>query len=240
MQSGDSSLVAFGASVPGPRHRVLSRRNEDAWTARRWNYASMAVVADGMGSRPFARAGSQAACAAAVGAARWALRVRETSPAAISAELEDRWLKSISEICEPSQAATTCLWVLGRLEGPLLMGQVGDGMVAVRGPDGTVEFLAKRDGFTNETDALGLSGDVHWHSLYRPTLEPGTAVLLATDGVSDDLDPERIGEFIEMLTMDFAPLAPHERWAALRRELAHWPTPHHLDDKTLVVLWTAA
>jgi hypothetical protein len=168
------------------------------------------------------------------------MRVQETSPAAICTELERRWLKSISETCDPSQAASTCLWAVAPLEGALLVGQGGDGIAVVRAPNGTVKVLAKRDGFANETDALGLSGGVQWHTLCRPVLEPGTAVLLATDGVSDDLDPGRIGEFVEMLTTEFGHLPPRNRWTALRRELAEWPTPHHLDDKTLAVLWTAA
>jgi hypothetical protein len=65
-------------------------------------------------------------------------------------------------------------------------------------------------------------------------------VVLATDGVSDDLDTSRIGDFIRMLVTEFAPLAPPQRWRELCRELTEWPTPHHLDDKTLAVLWIAA
>jgi hypothetical protein len=35
---------------------------------------------------------------------------------------------------------------------------------------------------------------------------------------------------------DFAGMTPSQRWRALQRELKDWPTPHHTDDKTLVVL----
>ena len=60
--------------------------------------------------------------------------------------------------------------------------------------------------------------------------------MLATDGVADDLLPERIDGFVQWLMDDFAGMAPSQRWRALQRELKDWPTPHHTDDKTLVVL----
>ena len=51
-----------------------------------------------------------------------------------------------------------------------------------------------------------------------------------------DLDGMAAHRFVQWLMDDFAGLAPGQRWRAVQRELKHWPTPHHTDDKTLVVL----
>ena len=64
----------------------------------------------------------------------------------------------------------------------------------------------------------------------------GRIVVLATDGVADDLDPERLGAFTDWLTTDVARLAPMARWRRLHQELRDWPVPRHVDDKTVAVL----
>ena len=62
-------------------------------------------------------------------------------------------------------------------------------------------------------------------------------MVLATDGVADDLAPERLDEFTDWLANDIGRLSPPTaRWRRLCRELRAWPVPHHLDDKTVAVL----
>jgi hypothetical protein len=60
--------------------------------------------------------------------------------------------------------------------------------------------------------------------------------VLASDGVSDDLRPDRLADFVAWLKDEIAALQPVARWRSLRRELTEWPTPRHLDDKTIAVL----
>ena len=92
------------------------------------------------------------------------------------------------------------------------------------------------DAFGNETLALGAPHriDDWWIASEAPS--PGRVWVLATDGVADDLDPERLGAFVDWLSADVGRLAPSARWRRLCRELRDWPVPHHLDDKTIVVL----
>jgi serine/threonine protein phosphatase PrpC len=91
----------------------------------------------------------------------------------------------------------------------------------------------RASGFANETEALGQASSWICHSFRRAD---GDVVVLASDGVADDLLPERIDDFVTWLMDEFAPLPPSQRWRTLQRELMEWPTPRHTDDKTLVVL----
>lgn len=113
------------------------------------------------------------------------------------------------------------------------------GWWALRAPDGQVQVLGtQRSGFGNETTGLGIARSTsEWHFLQLPALAPGTTVLLASDGVAEDLHPERLGDLIRHLVEDYGALQ-HAR-AALARALRQWPTRGHVDDKTLVVLWLA-
>jgi hypothetical protein len=60
--------------------------------------------------------------------------------------------------------------------------------------------------------------------------------VLATDGVADDLISEKLDAFCNWLVDDFLDLNPLKRWRRLQTELRNWPTPGHIDDKTLAVL----
>ena len=73
----------------------------------------------------------------------------------------------------------------------------------------------------------------HWNAANPLKL----AVLLATDGIADDLDSFRLGEFIHFVRSTYCPLAPAVRWRRLAYDLRNWPTPYHSDDKTLAFLW---
>ena len=60
----------MGSSVRGPAHRRAGQPNQDAWLSRQNRAFALAVIADGLGSRPHAAAGSRAACRAVAEAAR--------------------------------------------------------------------------------------------------------------------------------------------------------------------------
>ena len=108
-------------------------------------------------------------------------------------------------------------------------------MAVVRRADASTEWIVgpREVGFGSCTEALGGGGT--WQTL---TLQwrAGDIVVLATDGVADDLLEDRVGDFAHWLVDGFATLSPHRRWTALARELRSWPTPRHIDDKTVAVL----
>ncbi len=166
---------SFGAAVRGPLHSKEGRPNEDAWLRAKGPFGSLTVVCDGMGSKPNARVGSQAACAAVKEAVSHWSKADNAPVSYLSYLIEVLWRLRLYPM-EPASAATTCLLALSTTRGSWIVGGVGDGLAFVRS-DGELQVVIGDRGndFANETSGLG-----------------------------------------------------------------DWPTPRHLDDKTLAVLCTPA
>ena len=191
-----------------------------------------------MGSRPDSDIGARTACRALRQAVRcWPGIASSADPKFFLRLVEIIWRLELAPYL-PAQCATTCLFVLREPDGHLLLGGLGDGMIIVREGDGGLVTLGGRtlNDFGNETLALGVPHrlDDWWLETKPPGV--GRIVVLATDGVADDLDPDKLQSFTNWLVSDIGCLSPAMRWRRLCRELRHWPVPHHVDDKTIAVL----
>ena len=231
----------FGASVRGPRNLRRGRANQDAWTRSGGVFGHLIGVCDGMGSRPAADAGAGAACRALRQAARlWpggSSSVDGTNPTHLIRLVEILWRLDLPPRT-PAECASTCLFALRQADGRLLLAGLGDGLAIVRKAGGALATFGGRgpDAFGDETLALGASHRIDdWWIVTEPPVRSRTVVLV-TDGVADDLAPERLDAFVNWLTDDIGRLAPVARWRRLCRELRAWPVPRHLDDKTVAVL----
>lgn len=195
----------------------------------------MAVVADGLGSARHGDLGAKAACASAMEAFRLALRVGEPPTWHTIAVLRAAWHQLVSR-WGAEHCGTTCLACFVDPHGALFATQVGDGIVAVRRADGSLNILPKKDKpFQNSTETLSSQGAKDW-SILSYAMLPGDSVFMATDGIADDLEPSKIGDFIAHLMADYLPVPPPIRTARIRNALKKWPTRHHRDDKTFVIL----
>lgn len=227
--------MGFGGSVRGPEHKRQCHPNQDAWTIRRSGGGIMAAVADGLGSAKNGEIGSKAACAAAMNAFRLARKIGDTPSWLTIAVLRATWHQLVAR-WGAENCGTTCLACFIAPGGSMFATQVGDGVIAIRRADASFEVMpAKTKSFQNSTDTVASQNAKDW-SIFTGHLEPGDAVLMATDGISDDLDPSQIGSLIAHLLADYLPLQPHIRAARIRSALKGWPTRHHRDDKTFVVL----
>jgi serine/threonine protein phosphatase PrpC len=233
-----SAARFFGISVCGPFHRKAGQPRQDAWLAGHRRYGDFIVVADGLGSRSKSDLGAKIACLAFRDAlALWAASPKRR-PEHLGAMVDLIWAMRIPE-SEVAEYATTCLFASAFLDGSIVTGRLGDGLIArvVTGAPGYVDTGRDTD-FGNETRALGIrhqasAWDVRLISKHRGDLN----ILLATDGIADDLIPGRIEEFLTWLTASYGMMDARKRHQLLRSELEHWPTPHHLDDKTMAVLF---
>ncbi|MEV5821175.1 PP2C family serine/threonine-protein phosphatase [Micromonospora haikouensis] len=217
------------------RHRVAK---QDAWRGTSGRFGSLVVVADGLGSRPHSRLGALAACRAAHQAVRGLSAHEAADPSTLFSRIESCWRAELAPR-DPAECSTTVMLSVVHRCGGVLLGQVGDGLVAYGAEHVADRLVRERTGFGNETDALGLPGRRPlWHFRWLPAPPAGFRVLLATDGVADDLRPESLGRFVDHLAQEFGPLPPPERHRRLVAELRAWPTPGHFDDKTLALHWT--
>lgn len=169
--------------------------------------------------------------------ARWPGAGTGADPADLIRLIEALWRLDVRPR-EPDVCASTCRFALLEKTGILVTANLGDGVTLVRGSGGDVTVYGGRDteGFGNETLALGMRhrlGD--WRIAVLPP-QPERCVVLATDGIADDLRPDKLQGFVRWIAEEIAPLPPLRRAACLRKELNRWPVPHHTDDKTLAVM----
>lgn len=231
-------LTSAAASVRGPSHVAEGTHCEDAWRAHADEHGALFVVADGVGSCPSARHGAVTAVRAARAAWRhWAPSTAGTVDDLVRL-VEVLWRLGLDGVA-PSDAATTCLVCALRADGSGVVAQLGDGFVGVLRGDALDTLEVDRAGFASQTHCLG---GVHalrdWQRRSIDPLSPGDVLMLATDGVADDLVPERRAAFVRW-AHDEARRArrPARRLAAM---LKSWPVPRHLDDKTLLIAWREA
>ena len=226
-----------GASVRGPGHRRDGLPNQDAWGHGSSGGYRVVVVADGLGSRPLAELGAKAACVAVREAFVAWIRHPEASDDVLLGLVHLFWRARLGAI-DPNDAATTCLFAALRDDGSGWTGQLGDGLVLLDGPGGPEPLATPSERrFGNETAALGVTRRLStWTTRRLPS--GSRRLLLCTDGVADDLLPDRYVHLLDWLDDEILPEPPATRWRALAAELRAWPTPHHVDDKTLVFVRT--
>lgn len=227
---------SFGASCIGPAHVESGVPNQDYWSSFHNAWGDGIVISDGLGSNSNSDVGSRAACRSFKVAALKMLRgAPGFSPVRFHGMIKELWEVSV-ECLGTQTCGATCTYAIRIPEGVIEIGSLGDGCAAVVTENGRVISLSedKSDSFSNLT--LGLASRTQttdWKTLRLPENEC-RAVLLCTDGVSDDIDD------IEGFALDF--IDAHSslaRVAASRRTheiLERWPVPKHRDDKTIVCL----
>jgi hypothetical protein len=227
----------MGASVRGPAHRRAGQPNQDAWLTRRTRAYALAVISDGLGSRPHAAAGSRAACRSVAEAVRAWAAAPGAPPELLLRFIHALWNLRVHAL-GTSESAATCAFALAVSDGPLLLAQLGDGLVLARRGNQTMLLEPLPERFGNTTTGLGIASDLReWR--YQLSIDPPepAAILLATDGVADDLLPERRSGFLDTLISHYGNRPRGERSRLIGGMLRGWPTPGHRDDKTLVVMW---
>lgn len=230
-------LRVVASSVRGPAHKRERLPCQDAWSAVTIFPAGLAVVCDGLGSRLHSREGARAATRAA----RDAWRAWRHSPVAAIEDfirlLEVWWRLRLGDI-RPEEASTTCLLYAEDGHGRAALAQLGDGLIAHRACDGQIRVHPARSGEFGLTHALGTPHSLNdWSFSWISPLSQGEALILATDGVAEDLDPSRLGDLLEWVTGDLG-IGPFPS-RRLSSELRNWGVPNHQDDKTLLVMWNS-
>lgn len=230
------ALHISGASVTGPAHRDTASPNEDAWRKEVGAFGAIMVVSDGVGSCQHARYGSRMVCRAVCETVR-EYQGANIAPSRLFAQIESAWRRLVAPR-DPRDSAATCLFAWMRPHGRLLVAGIGDGLAVVIRTMRKAQWVVgpRLHGFSNETAALGMAVACDQWQFWSCHCASDVAVVLASDGVSDDIHPARADDFVEWLVAQTALRSPRTRSQALRRHLHKWPTPNHLDDKTLAVM----
>lgn len=226
-----------GASVRGYRHAGAGAPNQDAWGRYRSSSGHVAVVCDGVGSCELSHLGSRAACAAVREVARQV--TRDSDCASFGRLVEAAWRAKLPP-GDVGRFATTCLFTLRLRSGRVVVGGVGDGLVALgRVGGGFTRLVDMRGGDFGETCALGGGGGAGaWHQEEADDSEGGVWTLLATDGLSNDLAVDRLGPFTDWLIERVGPLSARRQAEFLRSQLGRARIGGGSDDQTLALQWS--
>lgn len=233
-----SYWASFGASIIGPGHIATGKPNQDSWSSFHHSFCDGVVVSDGLGSKDLSQFGSAAACMAVERAifSMWADEGDGPDEDFLD-NVRSYWLDCIAPI-EAYDAAATCLFGIV-YESMVWIGLLGDGCAAAIRSDGRATVLVddKDDSFSNLTDSLSESVTADkWKLACIPETEC-EAIVLCTDGVSDDIDGiESLREFVRSFVESSSEMATVVAAKEARDMLENWPTPKHTDDKTIACL----
>ena len=228
----------WGATVQGPTHQKAGLPNQDSWIVKQFVWGDIAVVADGLGSRPHSDVGSYAACQAVVEASKVFIGNRIAESELFLRLIHNIWLMKIAPL-NPEDCLTTCVLAI-RMRNELFLAQIGDGMIVVSDANRESSLVTnddKEDSFSNLTHSLGRKFILEqWQTFALEGCDPN-AIILCTDGISDDLLPERRLAFAETVHLTYRDYSPMSRTKSIHKWLREWPVPGHSDDKTIVCLY---
>lgn len=234
----DQLWNSWGASVIGPLHVKAGIPNQDSWMSRRYKWGNVVVVSDGLGSKAHSDHGSRAACLAVFEAAKSYQKFPDANIDDILRLIQANWLVKIAPF-SPSDCAATCLFAI-QIEDLITLGRLGDGMIAIYGESEKNCLILrdnKHDSFSNYTNCLNqIFQPDHWEITTIKSAEC-KIVILCTDGISDDLLPEKQMMFTQELYDTYSDLDSVVINKDVRGWLKNWPVLGHSDDKTIACLF---
>ena len=223
-----------GASVIGALHTKEGIPNQDSFLIKKkfWRKNCIVnVVADGIGSHKHSDIGSKAIVNAVYRNA--SLLNKESNLNKFIERVKKDYLRNLNGF-SPEECGTTCIFAIV-FSNKICIGQIGDGLCCYD-IDGNFDVLNERDSdFLNETKSVAevITSD-EWNIKVIPYSQ-SVRVLLATDGISDDLIPEARSVFLGRLSKAFMGLDNEKICNAISEVINGWDRPHSFDDKTMVV-----
>jgi len=229
---------SWGASLIGPLHVKAGIPNQDSWMARRYKWGNVVVVSDGLGSKTHSDHGSKAACLSVFEAAKSFQNNPDVNIVDILRLIHANWLVKIAPYSS-SDCSATCLFAI-QIEGLITLGRLGDGIIAALGETEENHIILsdnKQDSFSNYTNSLQQEFKPDQWEITTIESKRYHAIVLCTDGISDDLMVGKEFEFTKEFVNEYANLRSHKRSSNIKKMLNEWPVPGHSDDKTIACLF---
>lgn len=223
------------ASVRGPGHVKDDKPNQDSAFVGFVGKFLLVMVCDGLGSHSHSDYGAKILCGLFPECFLEWSKYRPNKIDDLLRLLQSRWLIRVR-----SQGVDTCgctcqLAILNP-KGKGWIAQLGDGMTLVRHEGSIGKFTEEKEGYANETIAMGeVNLQPFWRKSKVDLSASGDRLLIMTDGISEDILPQAEEKFIQTFDLFFG-TSRSKGQDSLKKELTDWPTPHHLDDKTIVAI----
>lgn len=233
-----NNMYYGGASVIGPAHIDCRLPNQDSWFFKKYSWGILSVVADGMGSKKHANIGSKAVCNAVQKAVNIWIKYNKFSQT-------DQLLKLVHNIWDleiasfhKNECGTTALFIIYVNSGKLITCQLGDGLIFVNNIEISKQLHLKDDEFSNLTNSIHSVNNLNqWSISSYNSVDLPIQILIATDGVSEDLFQDKINQFLSYIdAIILTKQTQQQKNGFIRSMLTNWPTKFHSDDKTLVYI----
>jgi len=229
--------IYASASVIGQSHIETASSNQDAYIVKEYAFGTVFVVADGLGSNKHSEIGSQAVCKAVCEAARIWTRKEDSPPHLLIRLIHSIWELKIYPYPK-KDCGTTCLFAIVLKNKKLVVGQLGDGLVCYSMNNQLYVLNEKADEFGNLTNSISyVRSSNEWNMEIRTIEHQDFVLLLATDGVSEDLIKERRMDYLHYLKDKICHLpSQRTRNLEIKNILNNWVTKHSIDDKTMIII----
>jgi len=184
------------------------------------------VVADGLGSAAFSKEGSSVAAE---------VTCKLLADLHDYEELPDKVLRTWKErLSGKPDLYDTTIKFMKITETEVLYGGIGDGWIAMYGPNKYISLVAENS-FSNQTDSI-LSYNLGKRFIMNTArLEDIETCLIATDGFSEDMDKDHGKELLQDVKaqiIENAQLFAED----LQATMNDWPVETNRDDKTVVIV----
>ncbi len=221
-----------GATATGPYHVRARQPNQDAVLAHGWRGGCLLAVSDGLGSRPRSQIGSRAAVRAARAVVR---NSPEPDLVTLAERIRQAWEAGIAPYA-PAEVACTLLVAAVDAQGNGFAAQLGDGLALWHDGEHLHVISQPKPDFSNETSGLGISRSTSdWTFAAISLAKPDSGIVLMSDGVADDLQPDSLANTIALLRQRLAQRSRRAQQRWLLRQFAGWPAHAGDDDKSMAM-----
>lgn len=194
-------------------------------------------VSDGLGSSLHSKDGAQLACECVIDILK-----KENSEVdfnTLSDKITKQWqhlVKQNNGLIKDYRTTNSFVSVFKKAK-TLIAGQLGDVMISLRIDGLFRHFETSQKEFSNETDCLG-SGKSEIYKIAKYEFGHSFDFLIATDGISDEIEPLKLEAFQNYLKDKFQNLSLENRNSELQSEIEIIMKDKNNDDKSLLYTWT--
>lgn len=230
-----SNLIS-SATCKGLAHKQMGKPNQDYALAKSKNWIELICVADGVGSHKYSHKGARQICRCVYNSFK-ALKKGKIDEEQLFDYINKHFSRKLANKYK-NQTATTCIFA-GVYNERLYVAQAGDGICGIIF-DGKFKTLGHRSSdFVNEVYPIKPNSDNKdkWNfRIIELNKYSNLDIFLGTDGISDDILPEKFKDFIDYIFENVKNLRFRKRNKYIYSILKNWTTPNSNDDKTIAIL----
>ena len=224
-----SAFLSIKTSIKGDKPV-----NQDAILTYEDDVLIVLALADGLGSVPYSDKGSKAICRSVIKNVRMSIL---TSSFLSGTNILNYWDALLRmKGFKPQDCLTTSSFVLiNKKDKKVTAAQIGDSQIYLI-MDGRFIYSMKERDFANITECVGPSNGVKYN-VTGYHFENSIRVLMASDGICDELEPNTIPAMTDYLAERYSAISDARRNLVFSGEVRRSFSKRNSDDKSMIFLW---